>query len=440
MSTIEIQGRIDDQAKQSRRAAAAAVFGSTLEFYEFNIYASASALVFGHVFFPDSNPVVGTLLSLATFGIAFAVRPLSAMVLGHFGERLGRKTMLMLTLGLMGAATFGIGCLPDYNTIGYWAPALLVFLRFVQGFSAAGEQPGAGVLALEHAPEGRRAFYTSWMPAGSQLGFGIATLVFLGVATLPDEDLFTWGWRVPFWASALIVVIAYIIRHRVQEPEVYADKRKKNEIPAYPIATLFRTHRAATIRVIICALEAVIYSVYAAFALAFATSVGVPRTTMLLVAVVGCAVAVCMYPVWALLADRIGRKPVFIFGLLGSGASVLFYFWAISTAMIPLIFVGAILLIGVFYSAVDGIFPSFFAEMFNTRVRFTGVVVGTQLGFTAAGFAPSIAWSLVGDDATHWLPVALMVVVVCLIAAAAAFTARETYRTPLDELGNPVGK
>jgi MFS family permease len=426
--------------RKVKRAAVASFLGSMLEYYDFYIYASAAALVFGKVFFPSSNAAAGTLLSLATFGVAYVARPFGAVILGHFGDRVGRKKVMLVTLVMMGASTFLIGCLPSHAAIGVGAPILLVVLRVVQGISAAGEQSGANSLTLEHAPEGRRAFFTSWTLTGTQAGFILATLVFLTVANLPEDQLLSWGWRVPFWFSFVVVVLAYVIRRKLDEPEVFQEEQEADNTAKFPVVELFRSHTSDVVRVIACALIAVCGTVFSVFGLAFATSseVGVSRTTMLLVAVTANVVALVMQPTLAIVADRVGRKPVFITGVLGCAVMIFVYFNAIMTGNIPLIFVGAIVLTGICYSAPNAIWPSFYAEMFNTKVRFSGIAIGTQIGFALAGFAPTIAWTLIGDSRTNWLPVAILVAACCAISAVSAFTARETYRVPLKQLGRAM--
>ncbi|HEY5852985.1 MAG TPA: MFS transporter [Aldersonia sp.] len=438
-STLHAPAAAPDTSKV-KRAAVASFLGSMLEYYDFYIYASAAALVFGRVFFPSANPAAGTLLALATFGVAYIARPVGAVLLGHFGDRVGRKRIMLLTLVMMGVSTFLIGCLPTYAAIGVAAPIMLVLLRVLQGISAAGEQSGANALTLEHAPMGRRAFFTSWTLTGTQAGFILATIVFLCVAGLPEEALLSWGWRVPFWFSFLVVVLAYVVRRKLEEPEVFVEEQEHHEVAKFPVVELFRTHTADVLRVMLCAFVAVCGTVFSVFGLAFATSheVGVSKTEMLLVAVSANLLALAMQPALAILADKIGRKPVFITGVLGCSVMIFVYFNAIMSGNLALIFLGALVLTGVCYSAPNAIWPSFYAEMFNTKIRFSGIAIGTQLGFAAAGFAPTIAWTLVGDSRTNWLPVAILVAVCCVVSAASAATARETYKVPLTKLGKPV--
>ena len=427
--------------RKVKRAAIAAFLGTSLEYYEFYVYGSAAALIFGRVFFPAQDAFVGTLLSLATFAIAYLVRPVAAAVLGTFGDRIGRKKMLIFILTLMGTSTFLIGCLPTYEQVGIWAPILLICLRILQGVSVAGEQAGSSTLTLEHAPAGRRAFFTSFTPAGSSAGFLIATLVFATVAMLPDDMLLSWGWRVPFWASFVLVIGAYLVRRHLDEPEVFVEETDESGEPeASPLATLLRTHRAALIRVVIISLYATIHQIPPIFAVAFATSpaIGISRSTMLWVSVACFTVQLIVFPFAGLAADRFGRKPLFIAGVFGCGVMIFAYFGAITSGNLVLIFVAAIAMNGLLGVLPNAIYPSFFGEMFNVKVRFTGLAVGTQLGFVVGGLSPTIAWAMIGDGGTNWMPVALLFFGLCTLSSIAALTARETYRTPLTKLGNPV--
>jgi MFS family permease len=423
--------------RDARRAALASFLGSLLEYYDFFIYGSAAALVFGTVFFPADDPAVGTVLSLATFGIAYVARPVGAFVFGHFGDRVGRRGVLITTLLLMGASSFAIGVLPGYASAGVLAPVLLVVCRLLQGLSAGGEAAGASTLTLEYAPEGRRAFFTSFTMAGFAAGMVLATLVFIPVAALPQEALEAWGWRIPFLLSTVVVLVAYLIRRRLDETPVFTQVEHEHEVAQLPLVTLVRTQWRDLVRVVCCSLFAVFQSIFAVFGLAYATSegVGLDQDTMLWVSVLANAGAIVAIPAWAALADRIGRRPVWIIGALGSTVSVFAYFWAISTGSLVLVFVVGFLFAALLYSAMNGLWPAFFTEMFDARVRYSGFAIGTQIGFLIAGFAPSIGFAIMTDGASGWLPVAIFAGGCGLFSAAAAFTARETYRTPLRELG-----
>jgi MFS family permease len=424
----------DDRRKTPKKAALASWIGSVLEYYDFFIYGTAAALVFGKVFFPESKPGTGTLLSLATFGVGYVARPIGAFFMGHLGDRYGRKRVLVLTVSMMGIATFLVGCLPTYADIGIWAPVLLVALRLLQGFSASGEQAGANSFCLEHAPERRRAFVTSFTLGGTQAGLVIATAAWLPIGALPDDQLLSWGWRVPFWLSAIVVAAGVIIRRRLEETPVFREVVAE-EGAKVPVAVLLRDHPADLIRVILGALASTVSTIFGVYALSFAVdTAGLDRTTMLWVAIATNLVALFAIPAWAMLADRVGRKPVFIFGALGSGALMFAYLAAIANGSYALVFLAAILMSGVVYSAQNGVWPALYGEMFPTRVRLSGMAVGTQIGFAMGGFAPTVAAAIAGAGPGGWVPVAALTLGGSVLAAIAIATARETYDVPLREI------
>ncbi|WP_030610925.1 MFS transporter [Streptomyces sclerotialus] len=424
-----------------RKAAVAAWIGSALEYYDFFIYGSAAALVFPKVFFDPSDPATATLISLATFGVAYAARPIGALFLGHYGDRLGRRKIMVFTLMLMGLSTFLIGCLPTYAQVGTAAPALLVLMRVLQGLSAAGEQASANSMTLEHAPEDRRGYYTSFALNGTQAGQILATLIFIPVAALPDEQLYTWGWRVPFLLSVAVTVVGYVIRRKLSETPVFEQAAAENAVARLPLADLLRHHWADVLRVIAAALIATVSTVFSVWALAYATgdAVGLDKSAMLWVGALANVVALGAIPLWAKLSDRIGRKPVFLTGSLGSAVMIFIYLWAVSTGSYPLVLVTGILFFGVLYSAANGIWPSFYGEMFPTRVRLSGMAIGTQIGFAVAGFAVSLAERIAGPGGDNWLGVAAFTAGTCVVCSLAVLTGRETYRVPTALLGEKPG-
>lgn len=431
-------GSAEQQASTSspRKAALASWIGSAVEYYDFFIYGTAAALVFGKIFFPAFDPVTGTIAAFATFGVGYVTRPIGAVLLGHVGDKYGRKKVLTFTLLLMGVTTFLVGLLPTYGQIGIAAPIMLVVLRMLQGLSAAGEQAGANSMTLEHAPAHRRAFFTSFTLSGTQAGLILATLVFLPISTLPEDQLLAWGWRIPFFLSAIVVAVGMWVRRTLPETPAFNEEEKAHKQAKLPVAVLFRDHKANLVRVIFAALISVVSTIFSVFTLSYAVNtVHIPRATMLTVLVLANLVALGAIPLFATLSDRIGRKPVFMFGALGSAGLIWPYMWALSHANIPLIFVLGLLLSGVVYSAANGVWPSLYGEMFNTRVRLSGMAIGTQVGFALGGFAPTISAAILQPGINGWVPVAIFVTITSVISALSVATARETYRTPMSELG-----
>ena len=430
--------RADTSARSShaRRAALASFVGSTLEYYDFFIYASFSALAFNTLFFPDLGSFWGTIVSMATIGIGYVVRPLAALVFGHFGDTLGRKRMLVVTLVMMGVATSLIGCLPTYGAIGVAAPILLVLLRAVQGASAAGESAGAASLALEHAPAGRRALAASWVNTGAAAGMLLASLVVLVFSGLPEDAFLDWGWRIPFLLSMFVALAGLVIRRMLPESDVFEEAVSTDGPKEMPAKVIFRDHWPSVLRVVGCGLFAVVSTIFSAFALSWGTyEAGVSRTVMVGATVLTAALALVAQPAAGILADRIGRKPVFITGNLVCAVSVSGFFWAISQRSTALILVTACIVMVVGYSLVNAIGPALYAEMFETRIRYSGMAISGQLALVATGFAPTIAATLVRPGPNGWIPVAAFTAGCCLVSALTTLTVRETYRTSTTDLG-----
>lgn len=422
-------------ARTPKRAALASFMGSAVEYYDFFLFGSAAALIFPHVFFP-SDDEAALVMSFATFGFAYVARPVGAFILGHFGDRIGRQRVLMFTLVLMGLSTFLIGCLPSFDTIGWAAPALLVVCRLMQGLSAAGEQAGASSLTLEHSPDHRRAFFTSWTLTGTQGGLILASLVLIPFVSLPDEAKYSWGWRVPFWLSAVVVVVAYFIRRQLHETPQFTEAKAAGTIARVPLVPLLRNHWRDVLRVILCAFIAAVSTVFGNLAIAYGKKVGLDADVTLWLVVVANVVALGTQPMFGVLADRIGRKPVFIYGALSSAALMPFYMLSMSGGNQLLTFALAVATFSFGYAAANAVWPAFYGEMFSTQVRFSGMAIGTQLGFLVAGFAPSIVTAMGGVREGGWVVISIFTAVVCLIAAGAALTARETKDVPTDMLGH----
>jgi MFS family permease len=422
---------------QPKMAAVAAWIGSALEYYDFFVYGSAAALIFPKVFFDESDPATATLLSLATFGVAYAARPIGALFLGHFGDRAGRKQIMLLTLILMGLSTFLIGCLPTRAQAGGLAPVLLVACRVLQGISAAGEQASANSMSLEHAPPKRRGFFTSFTLSGTQGGQLLAALVFVPVAALPTDQLLSWGWRVPFWLSVAVAVAGYVIRRKLAETPAFEQQAATEGVVRLPLVVLLREHWVDVLRVIAGALIASVSTIFTVWALAYATSdtVGISRSSMLWVGALANLVALAAIPLLAALSDRIGRRPVFLIGAAGSALAMFGYLWAISTGSYPLTLLLGIVAFGVVYSAANGVWPSFYGEMFPTRVRLSGMAIGTQIGFAVAGFAVTFAAQIAGPNGDDWSAVAMFTAALCVPPVIAALSARETAKVPTEQLG-----
>jgi len=422
---------------QPKKAATAAWIGSALEYYDFFIYGSAAALIFPKVFFDESDPATATLLSLATFGVAYAARPVGALFLGHFGDKLGRKKIMVFTLILMGLSTFLIGCLPTRAQVGTLAPVLLVLCRVLQGISAAGEQASANSMTLEHAPPHRRGFFTSFTLSGTQGGQLLATLAFIPIAAMPEDQLLSWGWRVPFWLSIAVAVAGYFIRRNLAETPAFEQQTAAEGVVKMPLAILLRHHWADVLRVIAGAVIASVSTIFTVWALAYATSdsVGMSRSSMLWVGALANLAALAAIPLWATLSDRVGRRPVYLIGAVGSAIMMVLYLWAISTGSYPLILLLGIITFGVVYSAANGVWPSFYGEMFSTRVRLSGMAIGTQIGFAVAGFAVTFAAEIAGPDGDDWFSVALFTAALCVPPVIAALSARETHKVPTELLG-----
>lgn len=430
-------------AKTPKKAALSSWIGSALEYYDFAVYGTAAALVLNHLFFPeDTAPGVAILASMATVGVAYIVRPLGALVMGPLGDRYGRKFVLMLCLFMIGASTFAVGSLPTFEQAGYLAPALLVVCRIIQGLSASGEQSSAISVSLEHATEHHRALTASWTLHGTQFGTLLATAVFIPFTLfLSEEALMSWGWRVPFWLSAVVVLVAWLIRRNLEEPPAFKEAQEAKTIDdtvrgPSPLTLLFRYHKAALIRVAAAAMINTVNVVFTVWSLSFATSVvGLDRSTMLLVPVLANAVALLAIPVSGMIADRMGRKPVFLIGALGSGFAMTAYLNAVQSGNWVAIFVVGVIMSGLLYSMSNAVWPAFYAEMFPTSVRVTGLALGTQIGFAlSGGLTPVLASALAGAEGDNWLSVGVFVAAVGVVTALAALTAKETKDFNLDEI------
>jgi MFS family permease len=441
----EPQGR-----HQSRIAAASGWIGSALEYYDFFIYATAASLVFPQTFFPSNNPTVAIVASLATYGVGYVARPIGAFVLGHLGDTHGRKNVLLVCLVLMGLSTMAVGLLPTYAQVGEWAPVMLVALRLVQGFAVAGEISGASSMILEHAPFGRRGYFASFTLQGVQAGQILAAALFLPLSyALPNEAFMSWGWRVPFLLSVLVLVAGYIIRREVDETPAFAEEQAHGGAPKTPVIEALTNHWPDMLRVVCMALMNVIPVVATIFGAAYAVQpgygVGMDKTIYLWIPVIGNVVAVLVIPLVGDLSDRIGRRPPIIIGSLAAGLLSFAYLYAISIRSVPLAVVLSILMWGVVYQGYNAVFPSFYPELFPTRARVSGMAIAQNIGTMLTALLPALFATVAppGSSDVPWI-VGSLAFGVTAIAAIAAWTARETYRVHLNDLGEsdapPVDK
>jgi MFS family permease len=427
---------------QSKKAAASGWIGSALEYYDFFIYATAASLVFPQIFFPSTDPKIAIVASLATYGVGYVARPVGAFVLGHFGDTHGRKTVLILCMFLMGFSTMAVGVLPTYHQVGMLAPLLLVILRLIQGFAVAGEISGASSMILEHAPFGRRGFFASFTLQGVQAGQLLAAAVFLPLAHfMPDAAFNSWGWRIPFLMSALVIVAGYIIRREVEETPAFAEEGAHGEIPKSPIVEAFRLSWADILRVVCMALMnviAVVTSIFgAAYAVQPAYGIGFSKDIYLWIPILGNIVAVFTIPFVGNLSDRIGRRPPFIVGALASGLCSFVYLYAISIHNVWLAIFMSVLMWGILYQGFNAVFPSFFPELFQTKTRVSAMAIGQNTGTTLSALMPAL-FAAVAPPGAVGIPFTIGAITfgVTVIAAGAAYSARETFRVHLNDLGH----
>jgi MFS family permease len=428
---------------QSKVAAASGWIGSALEYYDFFIYATAASLVFPQTFFPSSNPTVAIVASLATYGVGYVARPVGAFVLGHYGDVHGRRNVLLVCLFLMGLSTMAVGLVPTYAQAGVWAPILLVVLRLIQGFAVAGEISGASSMILEHAPFGRRGYFASFTLQGVQAGQILAAAVFLPLSYgLSKEAFLSWGWRVPFLLSVLVLIVGVIIRREVEETPAFREEQAKRTIPTAPVREVLTHHWRDLIRVMCMAFMNVIPVVATIFGAAYAVQPGygvqMDRSVYLWIPVVGNIVAVIVIPFVGALSDRIGRRPPIIIGALGAGLLAFAYLHAISLRNVPLAFLFSILMWGVVYQGYNAVFPSFYPELFPTRARVSGMAIAQNIGTMLTAFLPALFATMAPPGSMNVpLTVGALAFGVTVVSALAAWSARETYRVHLNDLGDP---
>ncbi|MFI5661924.1 MFS transporter [Streptomyces sp. NPDC051684] len=405
-----------------RRVTAASVVGAVIEWYDFFLYATMAALVFNREFFPTFDPLTGTLVAFGTFTAGFVTRPVGGIIFGHYGDRLGRKKMLVVTMMIMGGATFAMGLLPTYDSIGVWAPILLLLLRMLQGIGLGGEWGGAAVLAFEHAPGPRRGMFSSWPQTGVPIGLLLSTLGTNAASAYGDEALRAWAWRLPFLFSIVLVAVGFFVRLRISEPPVFEKLVENENLARVPLLEVVRSHPRLTVLAIgVRFCESLVFILYNTFILTYVTTVlGLPKSVALNGLLIAAAVGFPVILLTGRLSDRVGRRPVLALGALISAVAAFPVFAMIDTGEPLLVWAGILLGWGIGACTMFGPEAAFFAELYPARVRYTGMSIVYQFGVLPAGaIAPAVATSLVAHfDDSSW-PVALYVVVFAVIALLA---------------------
>ena len=413
---------------RARRAAWGSFAGAVVDWYDFLLYGITAALVFNSEFFPQVDPAMGTLAAFATFGVGFLFRPLGGIIFGHFGDRLGRKRMLMLTVWMMGIATACIGILPSFDTIGWWAPVLLVTLRAIQGFAVGGEWGGAALLAVESAPEGKKAFYSS----GVQVGYGVGLLLSTGLVSLissmtTDEQFLSWGWRLPFLFSIVLVLGALWVRNGMEESAEF-ERQQQQEPPVaqkkrLPVFAALANHPGAFLKIIALRLcELLTMYIVTAFALNYSTqNLGMPRELFLNIGLLVGGISCLTIPVFAWMADRYGRRRIYITGALLGALSAFPFFMALEARSIIGVVIFSLMLANIAHDMVVCVQQPMFTEMFGAGYRYSGAGVGYQVAsVVGGGFTPFIAAALVTFSGGEWHTVAIYLTAGCLLSAATA--------------------
>lgn len=383
--------------REMRRILASSFIGSAIEFYDFILYATAASLVFGELFFAGMPPAVGLFASFSTLAVGYVARPLGGAIFGHFGDRIGRKGVLIVSMVLMGVATSAIGMLPTSAQIGVAAPTLLVVLRLVQGLAVGGEWGGAMLVALEHAPSTRRGFAASFANMGGPAGAVLATLVMSAVSTLPDAQFLSWGWRLPFLFSILLIAIGLLIRLKVSETPLFRDLQAKVERHKIPLAEVVTQYPRNLVRGIVAGMSSyTVQGLMTVWAVAYVIQLGVDRTGVLNVKAVGATLTVVAIWFASRLSDRYGRKPVMCAGMLAGAVLAYPIIWLLQSGTLVGFAIGLFLANGIVQGVIFGPFGAFVAELFPTRMRYTGASLAYQSASTlGAGFTPAIASGLV---------------------------------------------
>ena len=409
----------------------ASAIGTTIEWYDFFLYGVVTPIVLNKLFFPNFDAFAGTLLAYTTFFVGFLSRPIGGVIFGHYGDRIGRKTVLILTLLIMGIATFLIGLLPTYASLGIWAPILLLGLRIFQGIGIGGEWGGAVLMAVEHSPEGRRGFYGTWPQIGVPAGLLLSSAMVYLLSYLPEDAFLSWGWRIAFLVSAVLVAIGLYIRLKIMETPAFTRIQQTQKIVHVPVVELFQTHGWNTLLGLGARyIEGVTFNIFGVYIIAYLTgALQLSRQTALAGVIISSAFMIVMLPIFGNLSDRVGRRRVFAIAGLLIGILSFPAFMLMETKEPLLVWIAITVPFGIVYAAVYGPEAALFSELFDTRVRYTGISFVYQFsGIFASGLTPIIATALLpAGGGRPWL-ICLYVLVVSVISAASAMAMRESHK------------
>lgn len=422
--------------KKMRKVWIASLVGSSIEWFDYFLYGTVAALVFNQIFFVTEDPSVGLILAYASFALSFFIRPFGGIIFSHIGDRIGRKKTLVVTLSLMGVATFGMGLLPTYQAIGIWAPILLITLRLVQGLGIGGEWGGALLLAVEYAPKEKRGLYGSIPQMGVTIGMVMGTVALSIMTLLPDESFMTWGWRIPFLLSALLVIFGLWIRKGIDETPSFKKVQETGDIPKLPIVDTLRYHwREVLIAIGAKVVETAPFYIFGTFVVSYATTeLGFSRTTTLNTVMVATIITTILIPIMGSLSDRIGRKKVYVAGTIGMLLFAFPYFWMLQQQSVVLLVVATVIGLGIIWAPITAVLGTMFSEIFNAKVRYTGVTLGYQIGAAlAGGTAPLVAASLMLQFNGSYVPVAVYIMFTAVISLIAIWAVKDRSQENLDE-------
>lgn len=411
-----------------RRVVSASTVGTALEWYDFMLYGTAAALVFGRVFFPSHDPVVGTLASLATFAVGFFARPVGGLLFGHFGDKYGRRLVLMVTLILMAVASTLIGAIPSYGSIGIAAPALLVLMRILQGLGAGAEYAGGSLMAAEHAPPGRRGFFAAIPPTGNALGVILAAIVFTPFTFLPEADFLSWGWRIPFLASILILPVGLYIRFRVDESPAFTENVvEKEEKQVAPVITVIRTApRSLVAGFFLSVGPNVATYVPSVYALTYITdNLGMAAAVGTIGLLVANVIKLATLPFSGWLSDRYGRKPVFISGAVLCAVAAFPMFWLLDTENVVAVWFAMVLVLTFANDLMLGSQAAMLAEQFETKVRYTGVAFCREIAAALAGGTLPFIATFLNDRTQGTWSISILMIIMCAIGVAGALATKD---------------